>query len=54
MHNEENTLITAFVGLASSLTIGFAHINEWVNVVVQLAIATATIIKLFPNKKTNK
>ena len=54
MNNVENTLITAGIGLASSLTIGSAPLNDWVNGVVQLVTAIATLIKLFPPKKTNK
>ena len=54
MHNVENTLITAGIGLASSLTIASAPFNEWVNGVVQIVIAIATIIKLFSNRKNNK
>ena len=54
MHNVENTLITAGIGIASSATIGSAPLNDWVNGVVQLVIAIATLIKLFPPKKTNK
>ena len=54
MHNVENTLITAGIGIASSITIGSAPINDWVNGLVQLVIAIATLIKLFPNKKINK
>ena len=54
MHNVENTLITAGIGLASSITIGSAPLNDWVNGLVQLVIAIATLIKLFPNKKINK
>ena len=51
MHNVENTLITAAIGLASSITLGSAPLNDWVNGVVQLVIAIATLIKLFPPKK---
>ena len=54
MHNVENILITAGIGLASSITVGSAPLNEWVNGLVQLVIAIATLIKLFPNKNTNK
>ena len=54
MHNVENTLITAGIGLASSITLGSAPLNDWVNGLVQLVIAIATLIKLFPPKKTNK
>ena len=51
MHNVENTLITAGIGLASSITFANAPLNDWVNVLVQLVIAIATLIKLFPLKK---
>ena len=54
MHNIENTLIIAGIGLASSITIGSAPLNDWVNGLVQIVIAIATLIKLFPPKKTNK
>ena len=54
MHNVENTLITAGIGLASSITLGNVPLNDWVNGLVQLVIAIATLIKLFPPKKTNK
>lgn len=54
MHNVENTLVTAGIGLASSITLGAAPLNDWVNGLVQLVIAIATLIKLFPNKKINK
>ena len=53
MHNVENTLITAGIGLASSITIASAPLNDWVNALVQLVIAIATLIKLFPKKKIN-
>ena len=54
MNNVENTLITAGIGLASSITIASTPLNDWVNGLVQLIIAIATLIKLFPPKKTNK
>ena len=54
MHNVENTLIIAGIGLASSLTIASVPLNDLVNALVQLVIAIATLIKLFPNKKINK
>lgn len=52
MTNSE-TLITAGTGLATSIVVAQAPINDWVSAVTQLIIAIATLIKLFP-KKTPK
>lgn len=47
----ENTLITAGIGFASSIVVAEAPINDWASAVTQLIIAIVTIFKLFPKKQ---
>lgn len=50
MNNLESTLLTAGIGLTSSVVVDNAPLNDWISAVTQLVIAVATLIKLFPTK----
>lgn len=50
MNNLESTLTTAGIGLATSVVVQNAPINDWISAVTQLVIAVATLLKLFPTK----